>query len=72
VIPYRPLPLGEAEVSDQPVRASRRHWLRISIRSLIILVLVAGGWLGWLVRSARIQREAVDANENQLIASGRR
>jgi hypothetical protein len=33
-----------------------------------MLVLVAGGWLGWLVRSARIQREAVDAKENRLIS----
>ena len=32
-----------------------------SVRGLIILVLVIGGGLGWLVRSARIQREAVAA-----------
>jgi hypothetical protein len=33
-----------------------------------MLVLVAGGSLGWLVRSARIQREAVDAKENRQIS----
>ena len=33
--------------------------LRFSVRALIILVLMIGAWLGWFVRSARIQREAV-------------
>jgi hypothetical protein len=28
---------------------------------LIALVLVIGGWLGWVVRTARIQREALNA-----------
>jgi len=46
---------------DQPLPVSRRRWLRISVRGLIILVLAIGGWLGWMVRSARIQREAVEA-----------
>ena len=35
--------------------------LRMSLRGLILIVLVIGGGLGWLVRSARIQREAVAA-----------
>ena len=30
-------------------------------RGLVILVLMIGGWLGWIVRGARIQREAVAA-----------
>ncbi len=38
-----------------------RRYLRFSVRGLIVLVLVIGGWLGWIVRSARIQREAVAA-----------
>jgi Leucine Rich repeat len=29
------------------------------VRGLIALVLITGAWLGWLVRSARIQRDAV-------------
>ena len=33
------------------------------MRGLIVVVLVIGCWLGWLVRSARIQREAVAAIE---------
>jgi hypothetical protein len=28
---------------------------------MIVVVLLVGGWLGWIVRSARIQREAVAA-----------
>jgi hypothetical protein len=40
-----------------------RRFLRFSVRGLIALVLVIGGGLGWLVRSARIQREAVAANQ---------
>ena len=40
---------------------SWRRKLRFSVRSLLVLVLVIGGWLGWTVRNARIQREAVAA-----------
>jgi hypothetical protein len=46
---------------EQPTLASWRQWLRISIRGLIVLVLLAGTWLGWMVRSARVQRDAVAA-----------
>ncbi len=48
---------------DNPAAASkpRRQQPRLSIASLITLVLVLGLWLGWFVRSARIQREAVAA-----------
>ena len=28
---------------------------------MIVLVLVLGGWLGWIARSARIQREVLAA-----------
>jgi Leucine-rich repeat (LRR) protein len=42
-----------------PERSAWRKHLRISMRGLIVLVLVIGGGLGWLIRSARIQREAV-------------
>ena len=36
-----------------------RRYLRFSVRGLIVLVLVIGLGLGWIVRSVRIQREAV-------------
>ena len=38
-----------------------RRYLRISMRGLIILVLVVGGGMGWLVRTAAIQRDAAAA-----------
>ncbi len=49
--------------------ANRRWWqrlrVRISMRTLMVLVLLIGGGLGWVVRGARIQREAVAAIENE-------
>jgi hypothetical protein len=39
----------------------RRRFLRLSIRSLIVLVLAIGAALGWIVRQAHPQREAVTA-----------
>jgi internalin A len=38
-----------------------RRWLRTSTRGLIVIVLMIGAGLGWLVRGARIQRDAVTA-----------
>jgi hypothetical protein len=52
-----------AKMTDQ-LQTIRRPWrrhLRFSVRGLIVLVLVTGGWLGWVARGARIQREAVSA-----------
>jgi len=43
----------------KPLSRPWRRFLRFSVRGLIVLVLVLGGWLGWIVRNARIQREAV-------------
>jgi internalin A len=56
----------EVVMADQIKRVSRprRRFLRFSVRGLIVLVLLIGVWLGWLVRSARIQREAVEAIEH--------
>jgi len=48
----------------KPVAHPWRRYLRFSVRGLIVLVLVTGVWLGWIVRSARIQREAVAAITN--------
>jgi hypothetical protein len=44
----------------RPVSGWRRY-LRLSVRGLLILVLLIGGWLGWLAQTARTQREAVAA-----------
>ena len=46
---------------SKPVSRPRRRFLRFSVRGMIVVVLLIGGWLGWIVRSARIQREAVSA-----------
>jgi hypothetical protein len=50
-------------MSSGPVSRPWRRFLHLSVRGLIVLVLVFGVWLGWLVRGARIQREAVEAIE---------
>ena len=42
-------------------RRPPRSLLRISLRALLVLVLLTGGWMGWLVQSARTQRAAVAA-----------
>ena len=42
----------------------KRPWwsnLRLSVTGLMVLVLAVGCWLGWLIRGARIQRDAVAA-----------
>ena len=49
-----------------PAEPTRRPWwryLRFSLRGLIVIVLIIGGSLGWMVQSARVQREAVAAIE---------
>jgi internalin A len=58
------------KVASMPVSPISRPWrrfLRFSVRGLIVLVIVIGVWLGWMaqvVRSARMQRDAVVAIRN--------
>ena len=47
----------------EPVSRPRRPYLRFSVCALIVLVLAIGAGLGWIVNSARIQRDAVKAIE---------
>jgi len=58
-------PAGRSRrIAKMPAGPASRPWrrfLRVSVRGLIVLVLVTGAWLGWIVRSARIQRDAVAA-----------
>jgi uncharacterized protein YjbI with pentapeptide repeats len=59
-------------VSTVPAEPNQRPWrryLRFSVRGLIVVVLVVGGWLGWVVRDARIQRDAVAAIEGHCWVS---
>ena len=44
-----------------PSRRPWRRYVRFSLRGLIVAVLVFGTWLGWIVRSAHVQRDAVVA-----------
>jgi hypothetical protein len=46
-------------MADRSIRRSWRHRLRISVRVLIALVLLIDGGLGWFVRDAQVQRDAV-------------
>ncbi len=50
-------------MTDVRPRDPWRRFLRFSVRGLVLLVLVIGAGIGWLVRSAHIQRDAVAAIE---------
>ena len=45
----------------KPTSRPWRRFLRFSVRGMIVIVLVIGGWLGWTVRQAHVQRDAVAA-----------
>jgi Leucine-rich repeat (LRR) protein len=51
----------KATVRTEPVSQPWRRYLRFSVRGLIVLVLVIAAGMGWIVRQARLQREAVAA-----------
>lgn len=47
-----------------PERRSPQSWrrlVRFSVRSLMVLILITGGGLGWLIHRAHVQRDAVAA-----------
>jgi hypothetical protein len=54
---------NQAKMSSPSDRVSRpwRRFLRFSVRGLILIVIVLGAGLGWIVRQAHIQRDAVAA-----------
>jgi hypothetical protein len=49
----------------KPVSYAWRRRVRFSVRGLIVTVLLIGAWAGSIVRSARIQREAVAALQKE-------
>lgn len=53
------LPIALGVLGRWPRPAFPRRYSRIGVRGLIVLVLLIGGCLGWIARSARVQREAV-------------
>ncbi|MGO9916410.1 MAG: hypothetical protein ACLQIB_17155 [Isosphaeraceae bacterium] len=55
IVPHEPIETGPA---SERKRAGR---FRLSLRALMVFVLVIGGWLGWVVCRAKVQREAVGA-----------
>jgi hypothetical protein len=48
-------------MTTDPISRPWRRYPRFSVRGLIVLVLLIGRGVGWMVRGARIQREAVTA-----------
>ena len=48
-------------VTTSTTARPRRRYLRFSLRSLLVLILLIAGWLGWVVHRARVQRDAVAA-----------
>jgi hypothetical protein len=44
-----------------PARSPWRRYLRFSLRASITVVMLVGAVLGWIVREAHIQRDAVAA-----------
>src|SRR3974377_1409781 len=55
----------EAGIVCEPNRSPRswRRFLRFGVRGLMLFVVVFGAGLGWIVRQAHIQRDAVAAIE---------
>ena len=56
-------------MSDPPIRRPWWSYLRFRMRTLIVLVLLVGGGLGWIVHDVTIERDAVAVIEK---AGGRR
>jgi hypothetical protein len=51
-------------MSEMPQRVLRRSWwrrFRFGVRALMIFVLIIGAGIGWVVRRAQVQRDAVAA-----------
>ena len=46
-------------MDPQPAPRSKRRWLRLSLRGLIVLVLILGGGLGSAIHRAHVQRDAI-------------
>ncbi len=46
---------------ERPLRPSWRHRLKLNLWQLVVIVLLLGGVLGYIVRSAHVQRDAVAA-----------
>jgi hypothetical protein len=45
----------------EPVSPAWKRFLRFRMRGLLVFVMVIGAGLGWIVRDAHVQRDAVAA-----------
>src|SRR5579864_8660260 len=54
-------PTFDVGCMETPIKRPWWSYLRLSVTGLMVLVLAVGGWLGWTIRGARIQRDAVAA-----------
>lgn len=52
---------GTFSTAPRAAAAPRRFWLSFRLRTLLVIVLVTGGGLGWLVHRAHTQRDIVAA-----------
>ncbi len=52
-----------AIMTTERITRPRRRYLRFTLRGLLVFILVLGASIGMMVRSARVQREAVTAIE---------
>ena len=46
-------------MTDKPTLQTTSRYMRLSVRSFIVLIFVIGVWLGWIVRRAQFQRDVV-------------
>jgi hypothetical protein len=53
------LPAFDTGSMETPTRRLWWSYVRFSVRGLVVLVLLAGGILGWIVQQAHVQRDAV-------------
>lgn len=58
-------PVHESE-RPVPPRSSRSHMLRLGMVVLIVLLMLAAGWLAWLVRECRADHQRAAATNTQL------
>jgi hypothetical protein len=63
VIQIPTLRFGRGEMPNQALQKPWRRRLRVGVRKLLLLVLVIGAGIGWIVRQAHVQRDAVAAIE---------
>ena len=56
---------ADADMTDQPRPVAHRWWsiLRLLMQVLAVLVVAIGGWIGWIVYTAKVQHDAVAAIE---------